>query len=216
MDPVSFTALSAPRPALLRQAGPVRTPVIRKGSFVEQRIAIKDALGRVRGRRLAANKKTVPTSTVGDVIDVAEAWSKAISRFGNKSGDKDKSTRARFARFVRDSVRPSLSLGRSAGFPAKLNEQFWQRELSRVAIWLDGLSAVVPPWRLALDSVVEAIKEAPALTGDKIVALGEAAGAAVAAPVKGLASAFGITPRNVLFGLAVVGAGVVLFRKVKR
>ena len=221
----------APSPGLLRQAAAVRPAlqpgqmVVHKGSFVEQRIALKDAFILLRGARAAANKKFVPKTTNADVLKVIRYWTDAVEGFGKKKG-ASQSGRDRWFEKARAYLSNIISKKDGAEFSA--NEEFWQGELARVAIWLDSLSAVPSRYKMAIESISESASERKddVVDAAKTVASGvvdvasnvaDGVGTVLAAPLKGFARSLGVTPTNAALALAAVGGiGYLTLRSRKK
>ena len=196
--------------------------VVLKGSFPDQRRAIRDAFIDLRGFRIGRDHQPYPKTTNADVKAIIGNWSDAVRRFGRSSDDK--SARDRWTAISKAYLQDIATKPPNEEFGE--NKRFWQSELFRVSIWLNSFGAIPSEGQMFKESVIESIDELPSTLGSVAGAVGDVlsdvasgAGSVLAAPIKSFARGLGITPVNATIALAAVGGvgyAVMRSRKISR
>lgn len=128
---------------------------------VGRRLELLKAFAASRGTMVGANRKAVPRTTGQDVRGLVEYWTRELESNPPPPLDKSLSSRGEWARAAKSALELAATIPPGATYPE--NPRFWQRDLAKVAIYLDSLSVVPSEFDLALEAVQEAIREAPGL-----------------------------------------------------
>lgn len=196
-----------------------RAPQIKRGvvnvekpNFIDQRLEMKRAYEELRGFDIGGNSKKVPRTTNADVAQVIRYWSTSVVQFGATRTNHDEPAAQQWWAAVKRAGEHMA--GKDPNDTYVDNEAFWQRDLARVAIWLNSLGAVPTKASLAWSAFTEAAVEAPGVVAGTVASVGKKAGEVAVAPIKGAAEAMGIGVGKLLLGAGLVVAGVLILPRV--
>ncbi len=190
---------------------------VQKGNYVDQRLAMKEAYAKLRGFDVGTKGKGIPRTTNADVVQIAQYWTTSVVRFGISRRADDKAP-LRNWREAMSRVSTNV-VGKEPGDTYVDNERFWERDVGRIAIWLNSLGVIPTKASLAWSAFKEAVVESPRVVADAVVTAGkkaadvaektgEIATDIVTAPFEGAARSLGIG--KLLIGAGVIVAGVLI------
>jgi len=181
-----------------------------KSNHSQQWIALKKLYMSRRGSDAGANRKAIPRTTNGDVVQIARYWDGEYKRAIGRRPKVAAEGKNKRDKWLADKQRiDSLLAGRESAALFAENEWFWERATHHVAMFLQARKSAPTETELFVDALTERTREVAGALADAAHNIGGKA----ADVAEDAAEAVGDAAKSAGKAVLGVGSGVVSMLK---